>query len=303
MNIDVTMPSNIALIKYMGKIDHRLNIASNHSLSVTLERFFSTCSVHQSEEDHWINHPKTPLNPKEQERALKHAQIIKEHLGYSGCWTITCHNNFPKSAGIASSASSMAALTKGCVQFIESQSNGPKLNTQEIAALSQMGSGSSCRSFFAPIAVWQNEHIFNLDCPFDLVHFVVLFDASEKKVSSSMAHQKVSRSPLLMDRITRANSRVAILIDAFKQRDWPTIVKTSIDDSKDMHQLLESVRVKYRNHETDTFFKDLKTFLIHQPMDILTTMDAGPNIHLIVQKKQVEILNAFFKKFKHYTVL
>ena len=58
-----------------------------------------------------------------------------------------------------------------------------------------------------------------------------------------------------MDRITRANSRVATLMDAFKQRDWPTVVKNSIDDSKDMHQLLESVGVKYRNPQTDAFLK------------------------------------------------
>ena len=303
MNITITMPSNIALIKYMGKINQQLNLPSNDSLSITLERFHSTCTIKSSNEDGWVNHPQTPLNQKEQQRALKHAQMIKENFGFNGHWTISCYNNFPKSAGIASSASSMAALSKACVKFIEANMNIPKLKTTEIAALSQKGSGSSCRSFFSPIAVWKNQDMFALKCPFDLVHCVVLFDASEKKISSSKAHQLVSKSPQLNDRVKRANGRVKDIIDAIQKKDWLTIVQISKEDSKDMHQLLESVGVQYRNENTHTFFQELEEFSKDAHDKILTTMDAGPNIHIIVQKSHLEILNAFFSKFKHYTVL
>ena len=77
-----TMPSNIALIKYMGKSELTTNQAANASISLTLPNLTSTCIVkeNQSKQDRFIEDPRTPLTSQEQQKALKHVSRIKKHF-------------------------------------------------------------------------------------------------------------------------------------------------------------------------------------------------------------------------------
>lgn len=299
MDIKVSMPSNIALVKYMGKSNIQRNQAANHSISLTLPQFQSTCEVSPSNEDEWINHPHTPLSHAEQNKVFRHIKMLKSFFQYDQGVQITCYNNFPKGVGIASSASSMAAITQACAQLMAQQ----PIPTDQLARLSQQGSGSSCRSFYHPFAVWQDEHIKAIDCPFDLFHQVVLLDSEQKKVSSSQAHQIISQSKELPDRIQRANRRVTQLLQAIQSRDWETMRQVSIADSKDMHTLLEQHGIHYRTEASHVFFKQLDLFQKEHVLPVITTMDAGPNIHLIGQTCHKDLMDAFFKKFQHYKVL
>lgn len=306
MKTTVSMPSNIALIKYMGKSNTEKNKPANHSLSITLPHLTSSCTVTLGEqEDAWVNHPDTVLTLPEQQKALKHISFLKSQLQIHEPITVSCFNKFPMSAGIASSASSMAAITEAVYQFSYTYLNLKRsLSKLERAQLSQRGSGSSCRSFFSPITVWKNEDIFSMDMPFKIEHDIILFSQNPKKTSSSKAHTIISQSSNLDARIERANNRVNQLIDALTQKNWETIVELSIEDSKDMHQLLESVGVNYRTEESHAFFKDLDVFCQSQPkFKPLTTMDAGCNIHIIYPIEQQQFFSDFLNHFKHYKTL
>ena len=112
-------------------------------------------------------------------------------------------NTFPSDAGIASSASSFAAVTTALCGALcalpESLERawGSSDFRSKIAAVSRSGSGSSCRSFLGPWVLWDESGIEPLESSLQpLHHFVIVLSRKRKPVSSSDAHERVKSSPL-----------------------------------------------------------------------------------------------------------
>jgi diphosphomevalonate decarboxylase len=302
MNTNASMPSNIALIKYMGKSKLSSNQAANASISLTLPHLKSTCHVTSNKlnKDRFIVDPRTPLTEAEQAKALKQVARIKAFFKTPTCFMdITAYNNFPASCGLASSASSTAAITQATAQFICEATHIPMPDTITIANLSQLGSGSSCRSFFAPLALWDGAKKTTLSCPINIHHRVILISSEIKKIASSVAHAIISKSDDLPHRIDRANLRVQQLIPALKTGNWSIIRDLTEADSKDMHNLLEKNDICYRNQAVYSCFAKLKSFIQAQPsFQPITTMDAGPNIHVLLRDEDLGHFEAFLSQYK-----
>ena len=101
---EASAPSNIALIKYMGKTDVSSNTASNSSLSYTLEHLKSFVELTESKSDGWEpfeSHP-IQLSDAGQERYLRHLQRIKSAYGFTGAFRVRSYNDFPSDCGLAS---------------------------------------------------------------------------------------------------------------------------------------------------------------------------------------------------------
>jgi diphosphomevalonate decarboxylase len=150
-------PSNIALIKYMGKSEG--NRPTNASLSITLENLRTFVQVEKSDgpEDRWERLVSTPqgdaLLPLEltevgSKKFLGHARRIKDMFGINQTFVIRSANNFPADCGIASSASSFTTLTWAMADACADLSGMPKITLAELSKISRIGSGSSCRSFY-----------------------------------------------------------------------------------------------------------------------------------------------------------
>ena len=167
-------PANIALIKYMGKKDRQKNIPDNPSLSYTLnnlltdvelERNTGSCDVWEPLEPNFV------LSTAAQERFLRHLTHLKAYFNYQGHFTVRSRNNFPHSSGLASSASSFAALTKCAVSALSDITQTPPPSVEMQANFSREGSGSSCRSFFSPWAIWDEETVTPIELPYmSLIH-------------------------------------------------------------------------------------------------------------------------------------
>jgi len=120
-------PANIALIKYMGKSDENSNLPDNSSLSYTLNNLQSTVTldVFPGKKDIWEpllipGGSGFNLSKEGQNRFIEHLVRIKSNFNYQGSFLIQSSNNFPHSSGLASSASSFAALTKcACLALSE----------------------------------------------------------------------------------------------------------------------------------------------------------------------------------------
>ena len=142
-------PSNIALIKYMGKEPG--NQATNPSLSMTLADFRTEVEIVRADAatDYWRPLPNSaPLRESSTERFVKFFQRLKNDAGVTGSFELRSGNNFPSDAGLASSASSFAALTKTAYLAFSELTGRPLPKPEELARISRTGSGSSCRSFF-----------------------------------------------------------------------------------------------------------------------------------------------------------
>lgn len=292
-------PSNIALIKYMGKDDSSLNRPANSSLSYTLNHLVTAVEIRPSDlkVDSWTSLSGSGwvdpnLSEKGQQRFLKHFAFLKEQMGVKGLFELASANNFPGDCGLASSASSFAALTMATHQL--ALSNGDRalaeaLSLEALSALSQRGSGSSCRSFFSPWALWRDQGAESLALPFQhLKHQVVVVDAKQKRVSSSEAHRLVTTSSLYSGRASRATDRLAKLLSALNVQDWQAAFAITWAEFWDMHALFETSQTPfgYMTAGSMAVLESVRKQWLEAGDGPLVTMDAGPNVHLLYRDDQ-----------------
>jgi diphosphomevalonate decarboxylase len=319
-------PSNIALVKYMGKTDSNINEALNSSLSYTLDYLQSEVAVklvHSLETENSIggavdswqpwDTESIQLSEKGKEKFLKHWQRCRQTFApqFKGKFILSSRNHFPADCGLASSASSFAALTMVAYKcFAELKSLAKDWNLNELAQLSRTGSGSSCRSFYSPFVLWQGEQVMPVDSGYDkLWHLVVVVDANVKKVSSSEAHKRVTSSLLYQGRLERAELRTQNLLTELKNKDWAKIFEITWADFWDMHVLFEtsSPAFSYMRPESLELIRKVQNLWEVQGDGPLITMDAGANIHLLYREEQVDLAlkhkTEFSQRFKVYSNL
>ncbi len=300
-------PANIALIKYMGKKDSKLNIPINPSLSYALNNLLSsvTLEVQAGEKNFWepLQIPGAPdflLSAAAQERFLAHLARLKEYFNYSGAFVVRSCNNFPHSSGLASSASSFAALTKCAVLALSELTNSsiPSIETQ--AQLSRLGSGSSCRSFFSPWALWEDETVKGINLPYqELFHQVIIISHEEKKVSSPEAHQRVLSSKFYATRAQQAKDNLKVLLNALETKNWESAYQICWREFQEMHHLFATCEqpFSYITAKSNEALASLQQLWQREGDGPLVTMDAGPNIHLLYRAEQAEMAQRFQKDY------
>jgi diphosphomevalonate decarboxylase len=296
-------PANIALIKYMGKKDATKNIPDNPSLSYTLDKLQSSVMLESQTGSHdiWepLPIPGTPafdLKLSAQQRFLDHLAFLKAHFHYSGGFIVRSSNNFPQGSGLASSASSFAALTKCAVLALSELTQKPLPSIETQAQLSQRGSGSSCRSFFAPWALWDKDSVKAIELPYQqLEHQAIIISHSEKKISSSEAHQRVKTSALYATRGQTARDNLKLLLQAFEMQHWEDAFTITWREFQEMHTLFATCDkpFSYMTPATKELLNLLQDFWHHHNDGPLVTMDAGPNIHLLYRRDQHELAQQF----------
>lgn len=302
MKVVATAPSNIALIKYMGKTDTLDNLPANSSLSWTLESLRSTVEMEYVEglsADEWapLDGEKLELSETGRAKFLKHVARVKAEAGVTGNFRVRSANNFPSDCGIASSASSFAALTKACYQIFEAlDTNYQAPSVREQAEISRKGSGSSCRSFFTPWAMWTREGVRPLELPVQrLVHQVAILNTAKKDVSSSDAHKRCVTSLLFKGRPQRAEERLAEFMQALRKNDWPRAFDITWAEFQDMHALFETSQPAFGYWHPDSVkvLALTREYWREQKDGPLVTMDAGANVHLLWRADQAAKADAF----------
>lgn len=296
---EASAPSNIALIKYMGKTNSMENSPANSSLSWTLDDLRTTVRIREINEpqDRWaplnIENSKAPeLSQKSIDRYLAHFKNIKLEWGITKNYLIESANNFPSDCGLASSASSFAALTRAAVLTFQNEKFREDIGTAEIAEYSRKGSGSSCRSFFSPWAVWYKEGVRPLEFPYaTLAHQVVVVEEKKKAVSSSEAHKRVVTSYLFDGRPIRAERRLADLSMALREQDWRKIFEICWAEFWDMHALFETSIPSFGYLESASFevLQYAKNIWAEKNDGPVVTMDAGANVHFLWRPDQLKL--------------
>lgn len=305
MIIQTSAPSNIALIKYMGKLDSLQNRPTNRSLSLTLEHLRTYVQLERTltgGSDSW-----QPLNKEGlvairlsengQKRFLRHFQFLKETFGIKDIFIIRSANNFPSDCGIASSASSFAALTMAAYDYALNHGLIQEMSLEELANLSQKGSGSSCRSFFAPWGLWDDNGAKELTLETAKIHHAIALAESEKKqVSSSEAHKRVVTSDLFRGRPERAEERLNHLIQALNTNQWSKACEITWLEFWDMHALFETSRPPF-GYMTEGSLKVLN-LLRPEIQNLMVTMDAGANVHILYREEDTHRAEAVFKEIE-----
>lgn len=301
-------PSNIALIKYMGKKDIARNIPDNPSLSLSLPHLITTVEIEKNDLDLDCWEPlkgegyfPISLSSKGEAKFLGHFQFLKEKFQVQGFFNIKSANTFPGDCGLASSASSFAALTKVALKAFSEIQNVETLSIEEQASLSRIGSGSSCRSFQAPWVVWTEDEVLSVDFPQKkLIHMVVVVSGEKKKISSSEAHKIVKSSLLFKEREERARIRLGLLIEALSAKNWKDAFEICWSEFWDMHALFETSLPSfgYMNEKTFSVLQEARGVWRKIDDGPLVTMDAGPNVHFIFRSEQISMAESLKSKFE-----
>jgi diphosphomevalonate decarboxylase len=303
-------PSNIALIKYMGKEDGGIgNRAVNPSLSMTLSDFVTTVEIEpiSGSEDRWRPLPgSTPLREASTKRFVDFFTRLKREQEVPGAFELRSGNNFPSDAGLASSASSFAALTQAAFTAFSAIKKRDLPLPEELAQISRTGSGSSCRSFFSPWCAWESSGIGPVPSALpNLVDLVAVLDSGFKKVSSSEAHKRVQSSPLFAGRPERVAARMTELKRFLAAGDYRKVAEISWAELWDMHSLFHTSNPPFFYFAPETvavlrWAEDCWEKTGHGP---ITTIDAGPNVHLLVPAAEKQEFRAQLERIPGIRVL
>ncbi len=300
-------PSNIALIKYWGKKGNQK--PSNPSISFLLSKCFTKTKIKfsptKSKKDPWFifkldGKIKLDFYKKIEiflERILPYVPAIKRHN-----LKIDSSNSFPHSSGIASSASSMAAMAL-CITDWERQINSKMTEgmfKMKASFLARLGSGSGSRSIYGPIASWgKTSHLRESSdsyaIPFQkkthkifdgFYDTIILIDNNPKKISSTQGHKLMDDHPFAKDRFFQANQNFKEIQESLVTGDIEKFIKIVESEALILHALMMTSSPPYKLFKPKTIevIEIIKNYRHSTKTPICFTLDAGPNIHLLYPK-------------------
>jgi diphosphomevalonate decarboxylase len=143
--------SNVALVKYWGKRNEILNLPYTGSISITL-RGLSTTARMKTRDD--LQSDRFALNgqpppPKVVPRLIGYLDMLRGIAGRRTALEVELDTNFPVAAGLASSASTFAALAAA-----GSSALGMNVPAERLSILARRGSGSAARSIYGGFVEW-----------------------------------------------------------------------------------------------------------------------------------------------------
>ena len=213
---------NIALIKYWGKSNSDLNLPSTPSLSITLSKLTTRTTISTSEIDVLYINGKSVQDEKISQflNSLRQTHSVKNIR-------IETENNFPTSAGLASSAAGFAALTMALNTHF---SLG--FSKRKISSIARTGSASAARSIHGGFVGlqgpdWEAEPIVKRD--YWPLRIVIATINIEKKKTGSSKGMEITRftSPFYQSWVNEAQKDFDEALTAIKNRDFDKLADLS----------------------------------------------------------------------------
>lgn len=285
--------TNIALVKYWGKANEKLILPKSSSLSLTLDRFYTDTTVQfdstLKSDQLLLNQQPTPVS-KKVESVMNLVRKLAHQAEFA---KITSFNHVPTAAGLASSASGLAALA-----LAASQAAGLKLSSRALSRLARHGSGSASRSIYGGWVEWQKGHddqssyavpLKNVELE-PIAMLALIIKKTPKKISSRVGMRRcVKTSPYYpaWERITDQN-----LIDAKKalyHNDFTALGKIAETNAMRMHALTLSANppFSYFNGKTIQIINAVQK-LRENGLECYYTIDAGPNVKIMCRKNDTQ---------------
>ncbi len=296
-------PSNIALIKYWGKRDSKLNLPNTDSLSISLGNKGTSTTIEFSEAlDHYeVNG--TAITP-DMAFTKRLKAFLDLHRPTGVFYNVSTVNNIPTAAGLASSASGFAALSLALNELHQWN-----LNLTQLSVLARLGSGSACRSLWHGFVKWQqgkrpdglDSHgvPLNTDWP-ELRVGLLILSTSEKALSSREAMQRtIETSKRYQTWPNQVHDDLVQLEWALATQEFELLGQIAERNALAMHATMEDSLppTVYSTHET-LAARQLVWQCRKEGIPVYFTQDAGPNLKLLfLAEDQAKIL-AYFPKLE-----
>jgi diphosphomevalonate decarboxylase len=288
---------NIALIKYWGDCDPQLHIPVNGSISMNLAELGTQTTVSFDEgyeRDEFSLNGQVVIGTVS-ERVSNFLNRVRNLAGIPFFARVKSENNFPASAGLASSASGFAALS-----LAASTAAGLRLDEKELSRLARTGSGSACRSIPGGFVEWQagtsdaDSYSFSIasDDYWDIVDCIAVVSRDEKATSSSTGHSMASSSILQPQRVADAPRRLDLCREAILRCDFDQLADIVELDSNLMHAVMITSLppLLYWQPATIEIMQAVKIWR-NEGIGVCYTIDAGPNVHVICTGENAGIVS------------
>ena len=312
-------PSNIALIKYWGKKE--IQIPRNPSISLTLKACATRTLVHfTARTDHSSDYSIDFYfeGERKEEFLPKITTFFKRAQAYlpfltSYHFDIRSENTFPHSSGIASSASSMAALAI-CFLDIERQLLGlsdGELDFTKASFVARLGSGSACRSVQGKIVEWGaheetkgSSDLFGINWEeeaheiFKTYHdTILLIDKGEKQVSSTVGHGLMENHAYAEKRFVQAHEHLSQLQEAMRTGDLESFITLVELEALTLHAMMLTSNPSFILMKPNTLevIRKLQHFRETSGLHPCFTLDAGANVHILYPDSEQEEVYQFIK--------
>lgn len=310
-------PSNIAIVKYWGKVPVQLPMNPSVSFSLTNSRTETEVQYWPKESDDLVSaefYFEGKRKPAFEEKIIKFFEKIQAEFNLFKEYHlhIDSKNSFPHSAGIASSASAMSALAL-CLLSIEQELEyfDDDILKQKASKLARLGSGSASRSIYGGFSLWGECIYFphsskeyaipiseNIHPAFkNLQDTILIVKSTEKTVSSSAGHKLMDEHPYRVARVNQAKKNTESLINALQNGDFNTFITICEQEALSLHAMMMTSNPSYILMESESLqlIEKIKKFRAETNAKVCFTLDAGPNIHLIYPLEEKERVMKFVK--------
>lgn len=301
-------PVNIALCKYWGKRDETLNLPCTSSLSISLNPLGADTQVSTKEGGHdefVLNGVEIPRKSTAFIRVSEYLDLFRPHPDTK--FRVKSRTNVPVAAGVASSAAGFAALAKALDNLFNWG-----LSRRDLSILARLGSGSASRSVSEGFVEWHagksangmDSYAERIDCEWPRLAVALLeISVEPKHIGSREAMARTVRtSQLYKEWPQRVESDIEKIREALRTRDIRQLGATAESNALAMHATMLDSRppVLYWRPETLSAIEKIWE-LRRSGRDIYFTMDAGPNIKMLFDWSDFELVENQFEPNKVIT--
>ncbi|MCU9615048.1 diphosphomevalonate decarboxylase [Caldibacillus lycopersici] len=286
--------TNIALIKYWGKRNEALILPTNSSLSITLDKFYTTTTVEfnkeQATDEFYLDGQQ--VNEKEQKKITKFLDVIRKLAGKQEYAIIHSINNVPTAAGFASSASGLAALAAAATKAI-----GLAVDRRMLSQIARRGSGSACRSIYGGYVEWQKGEKSDgtdsyavpiLDAKeWDLTVLSVMLESKPKKVLSREGMKRTVDTSVFYDGwLQSVDNDLSIVKQALAVKDFEMLGTVVEKNALKMHATTLGADPPFLYWQSGTLeVMEEVASLRSNGIQAYFTIDAGPNVKVLCEPK------------------
>ena len=286
--------TNIALIKYWGKVDEVQAIPATSSLSLTLGGTRTTTTVSFDGGDgaaDSVTINGSSSSGAELARVSRFLDLVRSRSGITAAATVTSRASVPLAAGLASSAAGFAALAAAA-----SRAAGMDLDDRELSRLARRGSGSATRSIFGGLVRWNAGHddassyAEPVACEMDLAMVVVVLSKSDKPISSTRGMRAtMSTSPLFPAWVEASGKDLQVALEAVRAGDLERLGEVVEGNALGMHATMMAARpgIIYWLPQTVAALHEIRA-MRQEGLPVWATIDAGPNVKILTKGARAE---------------
>ena len=268
---------NIALVKYWGKQEKPGNLPATPNLSISLAGLTTVTHVSDAPSDTFILNSKETSDPK----LVRWLEALRGTFDVPPL-QIDSGNDFPTSAGLASSASGFAALITAINAHCDLG-----LNQEMCSEWARVGSASAARSIFGGFVAlvppqWQAIPMAKRDhWPLEVVVAVTSNEPKSVNSGEGMERSRLT-SPYYNAWVRDATTDFAAASEAIERRDFPSLAAVAELNCLKMHSIMLTSQPTLSYWRPASIARmDRVRSLREEGHDVFFTVDAGPQIKAV----------------------